>query len=71
MSSWHQEEETSRQNNKSKERDATLDLLVKHTAATLATDVLRQIKHLKHASKTLTKTYEKHLKTIVKHATSR
>jgi hypothetical protein len=71
MPSWHQEEETSRQNNNSKERDATLDLLVKHTAATLATDVLRQIKHLKHASKTLTKTYEKHLKTIVKHATSR
>jgi len=37
-------------------RDATPDLLLKHPNATLATYVLRQMKHLKHASEALAKT---------------
>jgi hypothetical protein len=40
---------------------------LKHPDTTLTTCVSRQIKHLKHASKTLAITHEKHLKTIVKH----
>jgi hypothetical protein len=38
------------------EEDATPDLLLKHSDATLATYVLRLMKHLKHASETLVKT---------------
>ena len=49
---------------KSKDEDATPDLLLKHPNATY---VLRQIKHLKHASETFAKTHKKHLKNIVKH----
>jgi hypothetical protein len=42
------------------EEDATPDLLLKHPDATLTTYVLRQIKHLKHASEILAK----HLKPL-------
>jgi hypothetical protein len=49
----------------SDKRDATPNLFLKHRDATLA-DVLRQMKHLKHASETLEKTPGKHLKTIEK-----
>jgi hypothetical protein len=38
---------------------ATTDLLLKHPYATVATYKRRQMKHLKHASETLTKTPEK------------
>jgi hypothetical protein len=38
------------------ERNATPDLLLKHSDATLATYVCRHMKHLKHYSETLTKT---------------
>jgi hypothetical protein len=41
-------------------RDATSDVLLKHSDTTVALYVLRQLKHLKHASETL----KKHLKTI-------
>jgi hypothetical protein len=41
------------------EEDATPDLLLKHPDATLTTYVLRQIKHLKHASETLANTHLK------------
>jgi hypothetical protein len=43
--------------------DATPDLLFKHSDATLVICVRRQTKHLKHASKTLTKTLETIAKT--------
>jgi hypothetical protein len=43
---------------------ATPDLLLKHLDATVATYKTRQMKQLKHASKTLAKTPEKYLKTI-------
>jgi hypothetical protein len=43
---------------------ATLDLLLKHLDATVATYKRKQMKHLKQASETLAKTSEKHLKTI-------
>jgi hypothetical protein len=43
---------------------ATPDLLLKHPNATVATYKRRQMKQLKHASETFTKTTEKHLKTI-------
>jgi hypothetical protein len=46
------------------ERDATPDLLLKHPDATLATYVWGQMKYLKHASETLTKTLENHVKHI-------
>ena len=49
-------EETARRGNRSEEEDATPDLLLKHSDATLATYVLRLMKHLKHASETLAKT---------------
>jgi hypothetical protein len=39
----------------SEEGDVTPDLLLQHPDATLATFVRRQMKHLKHASETLTK----------------
>jgi hypothetical protein len=39
----------------SEERYATTDLLLKHPDATLATYILRQMKHIKHASETLAK----------------
>jgi hypothetical protein len=42
----------------SEEGDATLDLLLKHPDATLATYVCRQMKHLKHVSETLEKSFE-------------
>jgi hypothetical protein len=42
----------------------TPDLLLKYLDATLAIYKRRQIKYLKHMSKTLEKTPEKHLKTI-------
>jgi hypothetical protein len=45
------------------EGDATPDLLLKHSYATLVTNVRRQMKHLKHASKTLAKTPETIAKT--------
>jgi hypothetical protein len=38
---------------KSEDRDAIPDLLLKHPDATLSTYVWRQIKHMKHASETL------------------
>jgi hypothetical protein len=38
---------------KCEDKDATPDLLLKHPDATLATYVLRQMKHMKHASETL------------------
>ena len=41
---------------KSKDRDATLDLLLKHPDATLATYVLRQMKHMIHAYEILVPT---------------
>ena len=50
-----------------RERDTTPDLLLKHFHVTLATYVSRQMKHLKHASKTLAKTPEKYLKLLQKH----
>jgi hypothetical protein len=56
----------------SDEGDATSDLLLKHPDTILATYVCRQMKYLKHASETLTKTPEKHFKIIVKiYATTR
>jgi hypothetical protein len=48
-------EEKARQQ-KSEDREATPDLLLKHLNATLATYVRRQMKHMKHASETLTAT---------------
>jgi hypothetical protein len=45
----------------SEDRYATPDLLLKHPDATLATYILRQMKHMKHASETLAKTAEKTL----------
>jgi hypothetical protein len=38
---------------KYEDKDATPNLLLKHPDATLATYVLRQMKHMKHASETL------------------
>jgi aromatic ring-opening dioxygenase LigB subunit len=40
------------------------DLLLKHPDITVATYKRIQVKHVKQVSKTLTKTIEKHLKTI-------
>jgi hypothetical protein len=46
-------------------RDATPDLVMKHSDAILATYKRRQMKHMKHVSETLAKTHEKkHFKTI-------
>jgi hypothetical protein len=42
----------------SEEGDVTPDLLLKHSDATLATYIRRQMKHLKHTSETLVKTLE-------------
>jgi hypothetical protein len=39
-----------------KEGDATQDPFLKYSDATLTTYIYRQMKHLKHASETLTKT---------------
>jgi hypothetical protein len=47
------------------------DLLLKHPNVTVVTYERRQMKHLKQASETLTKTPEKHLKIIETYATSR
>jgi hypothetical protein len=44
--------------------DATPDLLLKHPNTTVTIYIRRQLKHLKHASETLEKTPETHLKTI-------
>jgi hypothetical protein len=41
------------------EENATPDLLLKYSDATLATYILRLMKHLKHESKTLIKTPKK------------
>jgi hypothetical protein len=41
---------------KSKDKHATPDLLLKHPNITLATYVWRQMKHMKHASETLVAT---------------
>jgi hypothetical protein len=41
---------------KSEDRDAIPDLLLKHPDVTLLTYVWRQIKHMKHASETLAPT---------------
>jgi hypothetical protein len=46
-----------------RERDPTPNLLLKHSDATLATYVSRQMKHLKHVFETLAKTPQNHCKT--------
>jgi hypothetical protein len=46
-------------------------ILLKHSDATLITYKRKQMKHLKHTSKTLAKTPEKHLKSIGTYVTSR
>jgi hypothetical protein len=51
----------------SEEGDVAPDLFLKHSDATLVTNVRRQMKHLKHASETFAKTPEKHLKSLQKH----
>jgi hypothetical protein len=43
---------------KSEDRDATPDLLLKHPDTTLATYVLRQMKHMKYAPETLAATID-------------
>jgi hypothetical protein len=48
--------ETKVRQQKSEDRDATLNLLLKHPDATLATYVWRQIKHMKYAFETLAAT---------------
>jgi hypothetical protein len=45
-----------RRRHRGEEEDATPDLLFKHPDATLATYILRLMKHLKYASETLAKT---------------
>jgi hypothetical protein len=48
-------------------RDATPDLLIKHSDAILATYKRRQMKHMNHVSETLAKTHERTLKNHCKH----
>jgi hypothetical protein len=49
--------------------DAISDLFLKYSDVIITTYRLKadEMKHLKYTSKTLAKTHEKHLKTIVKH----
>jgi hypothetical protein len=53
-----------RQSKARREQNATPSLLLKHSDATLATYIRRQMKHTKYASETLAETPDKHLKTM-------
>jgi hypothetical protein len=51
-----EDERPRRGSRKRGEGDVTPDLHLKHSGATLATYIRRQMKHLKHTSETFTKT---------------